>query len=672
MARLSDVGAEPGQERLSDNYEKTKALVGYVPRSRADADLYRQLGFMCGLEVHQQLFTKQKLFCHCPAGVFQAKGEYDAEVIRHMRPTLSEMGEYDGTALMEKKTRKTIIYRIADETACTYDIDDTPPFKINREALGIALEVSLLLKLNIVGELHVTRKQYLDGSIPTGFQRTGIIGIEGDIPLKNKTVRIMQLSIEEDACREVSDVGHLRIYTTDRLGMPLIETVTYPDLLTPDEAAEAGQFLRMLTRTTGKVRTGIGAAREDVNVSITGGTRVEIKGVAHIKWIPELTHNEAFRQKALLLIRDEVNKRIGKPDDWKMTSREIELSDLAVVPRPVERAVKQGQKLIAVNLPHFKDMLSFFTQPGHDFAGEIGGRLKVIACLERPHLIHSEESTWGEVTGGARIAQMFGAGAQDSQIIFWAPQDDVKTALETIDERCRLAMVGVPNETRKSLPDGCTIFERVLPGPDRMYPDTDSAPIAITDQMVETARKNLPADPRDSVAKLRTWQVPEGSLRYLMTRKLIPAIETIVAETGWPARFVALLFGQTLKGLERRQGPVSDFDPAQVVELCRHVHQSGIDRAMTRDLLEILYGDPDRPLDKLVPASGDGWKDDALLAEIRRLKQRFGSPVSRHPEARNRWIMGQLKKKLAGQFDPARLAALIEKEDSDGRRAKGL
>ena len=260
---------------------------------------------------------------------------------------------------------------------------------------------------------------------------------------------------------------------------------------------------------------------------------------------------------------------------------------------------------------------------------------------------------------------------RSAQLVFWAPEDDVKTALETLDERCRLAFVGIPNETRKGLADGRTIFERVLPGPDRMYPDTDSAPIAITDAMVEKARGNLPTDPRELVAKLRAWQVPEGDFYYLMTRHLIPAVDKIVAETGWPGRFVALLFAQTLKGLERRQGPAPDFNPSQVGELCRYVHANGLNRSITPGLLEVLYSDPTRSLDQLVSKNTD-WTDDALLTEIRRLKQRFGSAGSRHPEARTRWVMGQLKKKMGGRFDPARLAALMEKEDSDGRRAKGL
>jgi len=171
------------------NYEQSREAIGYVSRKEATQADYDRIGFMSGLEVHQQLKTKSKLFCRCPAGRYHDSDDFDAEIIRHMRPTLSELGEYDGTALMEFKTRKNIIYRIKNETACTYEVDDTPPFPLDREALRYALEISLLSKLNIVGEVHITRKQYLDGSIPTGFQRTAILGVEGEIQLKHKKMK---------------------------------------------------------------------------------------------------------------------------------------------------------------------------------------------------------------------------------------------------------------------------------------------------------------------------------------------------------------------------------------------------------------------------------------------------------------------------------------------------
>jgi glutamyl-tRNA(Gln) amidotransferase subunit E len=159
-----------------NNLRLSRERLGYLPRREADRSVYEELGFKCGLEIHQQLLTQSKLFCRCPAGIYQQAGDFDAELVRHMRPTLSELGEYDGTALMEFKTRKNIIYRIKDRTACTYDMDDTPPFPIDQEALHHAVRIALMLSANIVGELHITRKQYLDGSIPTGFQRTAIVG----------------------------------------------------------------------------------------------------------------------------------------------------------------------------------------------------------------------------------------------------------------------------------------------------------------------------------------------------------------------------------------------------------------------------------------------------------------------------------------------------------------
>ncbi|HQQ12556.1 MAG TPA: Glu-tRNA(Gln) amidotransferase subunit GatE, partial [Bacteroidales bacterium] len=425
------------------NYEASKRKAGYVARKLAGQQAYDCIGFMSGLEVHQQLLTKEKLFCHCPAGIYNRHDAFDAELIRHMRPTLSELGEYDGTALMEFKTRKEIIYRIKNETACTYEVDDTPPFPINREALDIAIEIALLSRLNIVGEVHITRKQYLDGSIPTGFQRTAIIGVEGQIELKHKKIRLIQLSIEEDSCREISDIGHTRIYKTDRLGMPLIETVTYPDCVNPDEVKEACDYIRFLNRSTAKVRTGIGSGRQDVNVSCKGGTRVEIKGVAHTRWIPELTHNEAFRQWSLLLLRDELKTRIANYQSWRIQSVKITPEDDQMTYPPLAQALARNQPILLVKLPGFKGALSHFTQPGKAFADELSDRLKVIACLEKPNMIHSE-SLLQELSCNEwkHLSKAINSGTDDALLLIWGPEADMPTALETIEERCRMAFVG--------------------------------------------------------------------------------------------------------------------------------------------------------------------------------------------------------------------------------------
>ncbi len=651
----SDLNAE-------DNYNETRKRVGYTPRKETPAEVYEQLGFMSGLEIHQQLKTDKKLFCHCPAGIYQVDGQYDAELIRHMRPTLSELGGYDGTALMEFKTKKTVVYHIANETACTYDVDDTPPFKLNPQALEIALEVALLLQSNIVGELHITRKQYLDGSIPTGFQRTGIVGIEGKLPLSKKTVRVIQLSVEEDACREVSDVGHVRVYTTDRLGMPLIETVTYPDMKTPDEVAEAAHYIRFLTRSTGKVRTGIGAAREDVNVSVRGGTRVEIKGVSHISYIPELVHNEAFRQRSLLLIREELLARVPDWQSWKIGHARVDGSLLKKVSPPVAEARRQGYPLVAVNLPGFRGLLSFFTQPGRDFGDEIGDRIKVIACIEKPNMVHSEE--WLPERQGDDfdlLRSLLGAGENDAQILLWGPEADIPMALDTVQERCGLAFQGVPNETRKSFPSGNTIFERVLPGPDRMYPDTDSAPISIPQELIDRIRGGLPIAVNQRFAQMQGWGVPADVFPFLLTNNLLPLVDRIVADFGAEPRFVATLLGHRLKHLQGNSRPCTPWEPQRVYELFGFAHERKLQPEIIGKMLPVVYSHPQMDFEAVLARVQYAPCDrESILAMIPELRRHFAElNTSTDPGAELRWMMKQLRQTAIGNIPLPELAVII-------------
>ncbi len=647
------------------NYEKTRDEIGYVSRKEATLNDYKRIGFKSGLEVHQQLKTKSKLFCRCPAGIYHDHDDYDAEVIRHMRPTLSEMGVYDGTALMEFKTRKEITYRINNETACTYEIDDTPPFPIDPEALEIAIRIALAAKMNVVGEVHIIRKQYLDGSIPTGFQRSAIISVEGELQLKNKKVRLIQLSLEEDSCREVSDIGHSRIYKTDRLGMPLIETVTYPDCLTPDELAEAAGYIRFLNRSTGEVRTGIGAAREDVNVSCEGGSRVEMKGVAHIKWIPELSHNEAFRQYALLNIRGRLQKMIADPSAWKLKTREITEAETQFHFAPVRAALDRGERVIAINLPGCRSILSHFTQPGHVFADEISDRLKVIACIEKPNMIHSEDIGRDNFNNlFPEVAIWLSAAPDDAQIILWGPDGDIPTAIETVEERIRLALEGVPNETRKTFEDGTTMFERVLPGRDRMYPDTDSQPIPVTTEMLGRLGRDLPVDVSLRFRQMKDWGIPEDAWHYLLSKNLVRLIERIGDELGFDHREVGILIGHRFRSLEGRGRVAEGFSHETLYDLFAFLKKEKLLPPVARLMLpevvsypgvprQTLPGDDASPVPDfaaILAATGfNPLSMNKIRSETRELAKRFAAICHNgHREAAVNWVMGQLHMNAIG------------------------
>jgi len=637
-----------------NNYKKTQKEIGYVFRKKASQKDYDRIGFKSGLEVHQQLKTKKKLFCNCPAGLYNPKNEYDAEIIRHMRPTLSELGEYDGTALMEFKTRKQITYRIKNETACTYDIDDTPPFPLNREALDIALEISLLCKLNIVGEVHIIRKQYLDGSIPTGFQRTAILGVEGEIQLRNKKVRLIQLSLEEDSCREISDLRHVRKYQTDRLGMPLIETVTYPDFKNPDEVREGAEYIRFLNRSTGKVRTGIGSGREDVNVSCRGGTRNEIKGVSHNKWIPDLTHNEAFRQWSLLHIRDKLQKRVKQIKKWKIKSKNFDPKAFRFKSRILKQAVRNDFKMKAVNLPSFKGILSHFTQPGQMFADELSSRLKVIACIEKPNMTHSEKIKRDlSVHQWKRIQRILGSKQEDAQMIIWGPEEDIPTALETIEERCQMAFEGVPRESRKSFEDGTTIFERVLPGPDRMYPDTDSSPIPLEEDYIQKIRKRLPVDVSERIDQLKKWGIPEDVFAYLLRNNLVPLMEKIMDDLEIKSTYVGTLLGHLLKHIQGQNQSSAGFEYERIYQLLKFLDEKSIEIELAEEILPVLYHSPQQNFNQLLDKVGfKKKKAKAILDRIPSVLKDFNphKRISNENKAKIDWAMGKLRSEAIGNI----------------------
>ncbi len=648
-----------------NNYNKTKKEINFVSIKDASDKDYKRIGFKSGLEVHQQLKTKEKLFCHCPAGLYNDDDDFDAEIIRHMRPALSELGGYDGTALMEFKTHKNIFYHIKNETACTYEVDDTPPFLINKEALEYALIISQLSKLSIVGEVHITRKQYLDGSIPTGFQRTAILGVDGELQLKNKKIGLIQLSIEEDACREVSDIGHNRIYKTDRLGMPLIETVTQPECLTPYELMEAADYIRFLNRSTGKVRTGIGAAREDVNVSCEGGTRVEIKGVSHNKWIPRLSHNEAFRQWALLHVRDILNTKVKDKKSWKISSTKLNFHAYNFDYEPINHAKKNKYKIYAVNLPYFKGILSHFTQHGKIFANEITDRLKVIACLDKPNMTHSEElNTVIDENIFEQIKKLLDAKDDDAQIIFWGPENDIPTALETIEERCMMAFEGIPSETRKSFPNGTTIFERVLPGADRMYPDTDSAPIPLEDEYIDKIGKNLPIDIFIRFKQLNDWEIPEDTHKYILKKNLCPIIEKIINNLKIKPKFVGTFFGHTLKHVEGQIQAHPDFTYDKIYDLFEFIEKNKLDLLISKKMIPVIYQYPNMDFESvLTNLHFKRRTKEEIFAPADYLIEKFKEiKISKNNDVTANWVMGQLHHQAIGNISLRELKNNIEKK----------
>jgi glutamyl-tRNA(Gln) amidotransferase subunit E len=444
--------------------------------------------------------------------------------------------------------------------------------------------------------------------------------------------------------------------------MPLIETVTYPDMLTPDELAEAAEYIRFLNRSTGKVRTGIGAAREDVNVSCEGGTRVELKGVAHNSWIPELSHNECFRQYALLHVRSLLRKKISDSEGWKIKSAEIDFSNPELVSKPVRQALENGLRVFAVNLPGCHGILSHFTQPGHIFADEISHRLKVIACIERPNMTHSEDlAPVISAKELEKVREFLRSGDEDAQIIFWGPPADIPTALETIEERIRMAFEGVPNETRKTFADGTNIFERVLPGRDRMYPDTDSEPIPLTGEYINSLSEKLPVLVSDRYHQLKGWGVPEDTYKYLLSKNMVPLIERI-SSFGFTPKFIGTFLGHTYKNIEGRKKPHKNFSYEKIFGLFGFISKKKLLPGIAKLMLPVIYEHPDMEFGSVLTIIDfKKYSLHELTAPIDFLYQKFRQTRYNESEkAAVDWLLGQLHRQALGNVEITALKAEIE------------
>jgi glutamyl-tRNA(Gln) amidotransferase subunit E len=474
---------------------------------------YIKLGLKCGLEIHQQLDTKTKLFCRCP-NELQGSREPDFYVKRLMRPVLGEMGKFDEAMLTEYEKGMKIEYECYNDVICTYELDDTPPFECNDEARRIAIEIASLLNAEIIEEMHVCRKNYLDGSVPCGFQRTMILGKDGFVELENgKKIGIDIVCLEEESARKIKTENKTNVYRLDRLGIPLVEVTTNPDINDPLECRECAERLGLLLWAS-RVKKVLGSIRQDINVSIKSGTRIEIKGVQKLDWIPLLINHEISRQINLLSIKEELKKR--KLDPKMVPHNSVELTELIDKKKKnfIATGIKEGKQLVGINLKGFKGLFGKELMPNYRFGTEVSSKVQSISGLKG--IIHSDENLTNYSFSESEIQQIkkqLNGAADDLFVLILGDGEEIEKAMKVICDRVRYAFKGVPPETRRALENGNTEFLRELHGGKRLYPDTDLKAIINSSSEVSEIKRFLPELP---------WKViKEYSKRFNTEERLI-------------------------------------------------------------------------------------------------------------------------------------------------------
>lgn len=473
---------------------------------------FKKIGLKVGLEIHQQLDT-HKLFCECPSILREDVPHF--VIKRKLRAVAGELGEIDIAAKAEEIREKIFCYEGYYDTTCLVEIDEEPPHYINREALEIALQVALLLNMNPVDEVQIMRKTVIDGSNTTGFQRTALIALGGNIKTSFGNVALSSLCLEEDSAREIKRIGNEVYFRLDRLGIPLIEIQTLPQMKSPEEVKETAEAIGLALRMTGKVKRGLGTIRQDINVSIKGGNRVEIKGVQNLKDIPKIVEYEAIRQLNLIQISKEMKK--------KKVSVERKFIDISQAfentkSKMILDAIERGDVIIGAKVKNFSGFLNKEIQPNKRLAIDILDYVNSFTGIKG--FIHSDELPKYGITDEEikKIREILECDENDLFIFVFGKSWIVIKSLEKILERINQIRGGVPKEVRGVQNDGTTRFLRPMPGKARMYPETDTIPIAITKEILSKIK--IPELPQSKLKRLRVILGEELAGQIIRSRYL--------------------------------------------------------------------------------------------------------------------------------------------------------
>ncbi|MDD5096691.1 MAG: Glu-tRNA(Gln) amidotransferase subunit GatE [Candidatus ainarchaeum sp.] len=589
----------------------------------------------CGLEIHQRLDTG-KLFCRCSSTLADTERSPEYKLKRRLRASAGEMGELDIAARMEQEKEKEFHYDGFFESCCLVEADEEPPLDMDAEALRIVLGIAQQLHMDVCDELHVMRKIVVDGSNTSGFQRTCLVATGGYLETSKGKVRISTVAVEEESSGIVAEEAHIKHYRLDRLGIPLIELATEPDILDAEHCKETAEKIGLILRATGKVARGIGTIRQDVNVSTERGARVEIKGAQDLRTIPLYVQNEVKRQEELLRVIGEVGKRIG---DKEIKPKVVDLTKTFAKTECglIKKGLESGGHVLGIRLEGHEGLIGRELVPGRRYGTELSDYAKSAGVKG---IIHSDEDFAKYKISDAEkeaVRKALGVKKGDAFAMVVAHKTTAERALHRVLERANMRRV--PEETRKANQDGTSSFMRPLAGRARMYPETDLQTIEITDKLLGEAKAAAGGGLEEKEKKLRAILNPEMAGRMLRSRNL-QLFEELV-EAGAEPMLAAGTLEQTLVEL-RREGLELARPREQLMELFAEYGKGLFVKAAIPEILRGMCGG------KKVREAAKGLEriSGAELKKLVKEKKDFGAIMR---EYRLRVDAGELKKAMGGE-----------------------
>ncbi|MCW4050063.1 MAG: Glu-tRNA(Gln) amidotransferase subunit GatE [Candidatus Bathyarchaeota archaeon] len=621
---------------------------------------YEKLGLTVGIEVHQELATKHKLFCACPPELNSDEPDYT--FTRKLRPAQSELGEVDPAALFEFLKGKTIIYQADHKTNCLVEMDEEPPGPMDSEAVDIALTFTLMTKGTPVDEIQIMRKTVVDGSNTGGFQRTSVVSLGGEITADGKTYSLEQVAIEEDAARKIAEDGDTITYRLDRLGIPLIEVTTGPDMHTPQEAYNVAARIGGILRATGRVRRGLGTIRQDINVSIKNGAIIEIKGAQDLGMLTTIVEYEAQRQATLLEIAEELKSRGVNAKD--ITKNMMDVSEVFAKTKSniLLNSLKRGGKVYAVKLKGFNGLIGKELCPNRRLGTEMSDHAKFMGGVRG--IFHTDELPSYKITQDEvdKLRKTLKTETEDAVVIVADMESKCKAALVAVVDRAIQALDGVPAETRSSNPDGTTRFTRPRPGAARMYPETDIKPVQITPERIAYIGSNLPDMPEVKLAKYqKEYELNEKLVTQILDSDYLHLFEELATE-GLSTTLLAVTLTEDLTKLRRDGVPVEALTEDNIRDTFKLVKTGNAVKESIPEILTWLSNNPGKTGKDALGAlgfelmSGDDLED--LVASL--VEEKADLIAERGMRAMGA-LMGIIMGQVRGKAEPKEVQRLLQK-----------
>ncbi len=625
---------------------------------------YSKLGLKIGLEIHQQLNTQSKLFCSCPPLFF--KDDPELTFLRRLRPTQSELGQIDPAAFFEFQKEIMLKYEVNKTSTCLVEMDEEPPHSLNKEAVEVALTAAIMMNAKPVDEIHIMRKTVIDGSNTTGFQRTCVIAMDGWIKIGDKSVQIQHASLEEDAARKTGTEknGKIISYNLDRLGIPLIEVATAPVIYSPKEAQEVAFVLGRILRDTGKAMRGLGTIRQDLNISLSKGALIEIKGVQELELISVVLEYEIKRQINLIKISEEFQKKNIKEDS--LTKNFIEVTDVfrETNCRIIKKSIENNQKVFAVKLEGFAGYLKRELMPNFRLGSELADRARYWGRVGG--IFHTDEMPAYDISVKeiSLLKEKVEASNNDAVVFVVNSPENAKDALDAVVDRAKEAIKGVPAETRKATVNGLSRYMRPRPGAARMYPETDIPPFLVTEILLQKIKNHLPEPMEKKILRLMKENSINKKLAYqILNSDYCSLFESIVKNNKVNPTTVAVFLTETLKALKRDEIKVEKVSEEEIAKIFQSLSEGKITKEAIENIFVWFSKNESGNLSEALYSLGlKMYSEKQLISIIDEIIAKNSKSIGKLGKKSFGMLMGIVMSKVRGKADPNLISKIIKEK----------